>query len=187
MTGPQDSGAPASGPEHPEDDGAVRLLDAPVRLLGIAAGVALLAMLALIVGNILLRVAPWTSPFHGTVELVGLLAALVSGLALGAAQRNRAHVALDVVMARTPVRVQLLVGGLVAIASAVLFGLLAWRMWLYGMNLRDVGASTEAMRLEIWPVPVALAVGMAGLALALATDLSQAVRRLVSREPRSLW
>jgi TRAP-type transport system small permease protein len=103
------------------------------------------------------------------------------------AQRERAHVALDVVMSRTPVRVQLLVGGLVALASAILFGLLAWRMWLYGMNLRDVVASTEAMRLEIWPVPLALAAGMAGLALALVSDVSQAVRQLTSREPRTLW
>lgn len=161
------------------------LCDRAVRLLAFVAGAALLAMLALTVLNIALRA--FATPFYGTFEVVGLLAAVVSGLALGVAQRERAHVAIDLVMSRAPTRLQLVVGAAVTLASVALFAMLAQQMWLYGMNFKEVGARSETLRLEFWPVPLVVAVGAAGLVLALIADLSQILRQLRAGEPQNLW
>lgn len=162
-----------------------RLIDRVVRLLASLAGVTLLAMLALTVVNIAMRAL--ATAFYGTFELVGLLAAVVVGLSLGVAQRERAHVSIDLVMSRVPVRLQLVVGAVVTLASAALFVVVAHQLWLYGLNLRDSGTLSETMRLEFWPVPLVVAVGAAGLVLALLADLSQIVRQFRAEEPESIW
>lgn len=161
------------------------LCDRAVRLLAAVAGVTLLAMVAVTVLNIALRAV--ATPLYGTFEVVGWLAAVVGSLALGAAQRDRAHVTIDLVMSRVSVRMQLVVGAVVTLVSAALFALLAQQMWLYGMNFREVGARSDTLRLEYWPVPLVVAVGAAGLVLALVADLSQITRRLRTREPQGLW
>src|SRR5690606_42056557 len=99
-------------------------------------------MLLVTVGNIGLRIV--ASPYNGTYEIVTMLSVLVSGLALAEAQRHKSHIAIDIAMNRTPVRVQLLVGAVVTAVSAVLVGLLAQQLVSYGLNLRDQGAATEA-------------------------------------------
>jgi len=87
---------------------------------GLAAA-ALLLMVLVTVGNIGLRVA--ATPYNGTYEIVGMLSVLVSGLALAEAQRHKTHIAIDLVMSRRSVRVQLLVGAVVTAVSAVMFAL----------------------------------------------------------------
>lgn len=149
------------------------------------AGVALLAMLAITVGNMLLRAV--ASPIFGTFELVGLLAVAVNGLALGEAQRQKSNVSIDLVMSRTPMRVQLASGGLVTVVSVVLFSVVGWRLFVYAMNTRASGSRTESLRLEYWPVTLVLATGVVILVLALLADLSAIVRNLRSDEPEGIW
>ncbi|WP_298332022.1 TRAP transporter small permease [Haloactinopolyspora sp.] len=160
-------------------------IDAVTDALAGAAGVALLLMVALTVGNIALRQI--ATPYHGTFELVGLLAVLVNGLALAAAQRSRTHVAVDLFMTRRPVRVQLVVGAIITTIAAVLFVLLTQQLVSYSLNLRDEGAVTESLRMPFWPMALALAVGVAGLALALVADLLAIRRNLRSSTPEAIW
>jgi TRAP-type C4-dicarboxylate transport system permease small subunit len=151
---------------------------------GLAAA-ALLLMVLVTVGNIGLRVA--ATPYNGTYEIVGMLSVLVSGLALAEAQRHKTHIAIDLVMSRRSVRVQLLVGAVVTAVSAVMFALVAQELVSYGLNLRARGAATESLRLPYWPLSLALAAGVLVLALALVSDLLQIVRNLRSRNPESIW
>ncbi|AYY14996.1 TRAP transporter small permease [Actinobacteria bacterium YIM 96077] len=162
-----------------------RGVDTVTRSLAAIAGVVLLLMLVLTVGNIGLRLV--ASPYHGTFEIVGLLAVIVNGFALAEAQRSKSHIAIDLVMSRLSMRLQLYVGALVTAVSVVLFGLLAQQLVSYGMNLRDQGAVTESLRLPYWPFSLALAAGVAGLALALLNDLGAIRRSLRSSTPESIW
>lgn len=168
-----------------EASALTRSINAVTASLAAVAGVVLLMMLVLTVGNIVLRLV--ATPYHGTFEIVGLMAVLVNGLALGEAQRRRAHIAIDLVMTRFSTRTQLYVGAAVTIAGIVLFCLLAQQMVAYGLNLREQGAVTESLRLPFWPVSLALAVGVAGLVLALVNDLLTIRRNLRSQTPETIW
>ncbi|NDL60358.1 TRAP transporter small permease [Phytoactinopolyspora mesophila] len=160
-------------------------VDLVTKSLASVAGVVLLVMLSITVGNIGLRL--FATPYHGTFEVVGLLAVLVNGLALAEAQRSRSHIAIDLVMRRTSVRTQLYVGAMVTVISVVLFSLLAQQLTAYGLNLRDQGAVTDSLRLPFWPVSLVLAVGVAGLVLALLADLAAVRRNLRSANPETIW
>ncbi|WP_166345626.1 TRAP transporter small permease [Phytoactinopolyspora limicola] len=160
-------------------------IDMVTKALASVAGVVLLVMLTITVGNIGLRM--FATPYHGTFEVVGLLAVLVNGLALAEAQRSRSHIAVDLVMRRAPVRIQLYVGGVITLVAVVLFGLLAQQLTSYGLNLRDQGAVTDSLRLPFWPVALVLAAGVAGLMLALVNDLLVIRRNLRSDSPETIW
>ena len=150
---------------------------------GLAAA-ALLLMVLVTVGNIGLRVA--ATPYNGTYEIVGMLSVLVSGLALAEAQRHKTHIAIDLVMSRRSVRVQLLVGAVTTAVSAAMFVMLAQQLVSYGLNLRDRGAATESLRLPYWPLALALAAGILVLDHALVSDLVQIGRNLRSRTPKNI-
>lgn len=166
-------------------DADVAVVDKVAKALATVAGTALLLMLALTVGNIVLRLV--ATPYHGTFEIVGLLAVVVNGLALAAAQQAKSHIAIDLVMNRFSVRVQLYLGAIVSVVAIGLFVLLAQQLVSYGLNLRDQGAVTESLQLPFWPVALVLAAGVAGLALALVGDLLQIRRNLRSDCPEGIW
>lgn len=161
------------------------VVDKVAKALATVAGTALVLMLALTVGNIVLRLV--AAPYHGTFEIVGLLAVVVNGLALAAAQQSKSHIAIDLVMNRFSGRVQLYLGAAVTVVAIGLFVLLTQQLVSYGLNLRDQGAVTESLRLPFWPVALVLAAGVAGLALALVGDLLQIRRNLRSDTPEGIW
>lgn len=153
-------------------------------LAGVAAA-AVLLMLLVTVGNIALRL--FAEPFNGTFEIVGMLSVVVNGLALAEAQRHKSHIAIDLAIEKAPIRAQLVIGALVTVASAVMFFLLAQNLVSYGLNLRDVGSVSESLRLPYWPLALVLALGVAGLILALLSDLAQITRNLRSDTPEGIW
>lgn len=161
------------------------IVDKAANALAIVAGTALVLMLVLTVGNIVLRLV--AAPYHGTFEIVGLLAVVVNGLALAAAQQSKSHIAIDLVMNRYSGRIQLYLGAVVTVVAVGLFVLLTQQLVAYGLNLRDQGAVTESLRLPFWPVALVLAAGVAGLALALVGDLLQIRRNLRSDTPEGIW
>lgn len=161
------------------------IVDKVAKALATVAATALVLMLSLTVGNIVLRLV--ATPYHGTFEIVGLLAVVVNGLALAAAQQSKSHIAIDLVMNRFSVRVQLYLGAIVTVVAIGLFVLLTQQLVSYGLNLRDQGAVTESLQLPFWPVALLLAAGVAGLALALAGDLLQIRRNLRSDSPEGIW
>ncbi|WP_456598990.1 TRAP transporter small permease [Blastococcus sp. SYSU DS0616] len=175
------------GPDSGKTSGnkTTKALDGVSRGLAVIAAAVLLVMMILTVGNIGLRLV--ATPWYGTFELVSLLAVIVNGLALADAQRGRSHIAIDLFMNKTPVRVQLIVGGLITVVSIALFVLLAQQLVAYGMNLRNQGALTDSLRLPFWPFSLVLAVGVGGLVLALVSDVVQVGRNLRSSVPESIW
>lgn len=148
-------------------------------------GVALLAMLALTIVNMIMRLV--ATPFYGTVDLVSLLAVLVNGFALAEAQRHKAHVSIELVTTRLPMRAQLAIGAVTTLVSMVVFGLASWQLTAYASNLAAEGARTDSMGLPYWMVAMALAVGVAMLVLVLLRDLLLIGRQARRPEPEGIW
>lgn len=161
------------------------VIDRIITILAAIAAVAMLLMLVVTVGNIVLRLV--AEPYNGTFEVVGMLSVVVTGLALAEAQRTKSHIAIDLLIEKAPIRAQLVVGAVMTVISGVMFFLLAQRLVSYGLNLRDTGSVSESLRLPYWPLALVLAVGVAGLLLALVSDLAQIGRNLRSETPEGIW
>jgi TRAP-type C4-dicarboxylate transport system permease small subunit len=160
-------------------------IDRFITVLAGIAGAAVLVMLVVTVGNIALRLVG--EPYNGTFEVVGMLSVVVNGLALAEAQRHKAHIAIDLLVGKAPVRAQLVIGAVITVVSGVMFFLLAQNLVGYGLNLRDAGSVTESLRLPYWPLALVLALGVCGLVLALLNDLVQIGRNLRSDVPEGIW
>lgn len=151
------------------------------RSLARVAGVALLAIMLILVGNIVVRLV--ADPINGTFELVSMAAVVVFGLSIGYAQTQGSHASIDIVVKRWPKRVRVVVGGVVAAASAVLFVQLITSLVVYGTNQRDSGVATELLGLPTWPSVLAVAFGVAALVLALVADVAKAALAWASDDP----
>lgn len=150
------------------------------RILAAIAGGSLVAMMLVTVGNMIVRAV--YVPFGATSEVVGWLAAITTGFALGYAQINKAHVTIDLVVERFPKRVQSLVESIMLLLSMVFFSIATWQLILYGERLRKLGGLSETLRLPYYYFVYAVAIGLACLMLALAVDFLRKLQGVVSDE-----
>lgn len=155
------------------------------RAMAAVAGVALLAMLAVTVINMFARVV--ATPFFGVVDVISLLAVLVSGLALAEAQRHKTHVAIELVTTRFSMRVQLAIALVTTLLSIAIFSVAAWRLIGYAQNLADVNARTDSLGISYWPAAMLLALGIATLVLVLVRDLLLVRRQWGDPDPEGIW
>lgn len=156
------------------------------RVLAWLAGAGLVAMLVVIIGNYVLRL--FWQPLAGTFELVSLTAIIVGALALGEAQVYKAHVAIDIVTARLPKKVQLVVGAIVTVASIVLMIQVVLALTIYSSSMTSSGSATDFLKMPIGVIVWILVIGFAGLALALLGDLGRIVRAWRDRRPElDIW
>ncbi len=78
-------------------------------------------------------------PLFGSEEIVAFLAVLVVGFSLPYAHYQRSHIGIDLAVRVLPSRVRRLLSAVVESVAAVLFGLVAWRMFVYGQDLQVTG------------------------------------------------
>lgn len=126
----------------------VSLLRWVVTALGVAAGLAVVAMILVtcvdVIGRNLLR-----RPLPGTYDMVGLLGAIVITGALPYTTGVKGHVAIEFFFHKLSRRGRLIVDTLVRTISASMFVFLTWRFIQYGIALRASGEATPTLR---WPV-----------------------------------
>ncbi|MBZ9558560.1 MULTISPECIES: TRAP transporter small permease [unclassified Modicisalibacter] len=147
------------------------------RSLLVLAGAALLAMTLLVVANIVLRQV--SASFGGTTEVVGWLTAAVVSLSLAHAQSKKAHIELDLVVARLPRRLQTGVQALVLLASLAFFAMVAYQLWHYGLLAMQRDTVSQSLRLAIYPIIYLVAFGFSAFCLVLLTDLMACLTRRV--------
>lgn len=145
------------------------------RLLAAVAGIALIAMMFFTVTDMVLRGIG--RPLAGSYEMIGWLSATAVALSLGYAQRHQGHVAIDLVVTALPPRARAVVEMLVTVASLLLFSATGWYVAGYGLVLHETGSLSETLRAVVYPWVYLVALGCAGLALALLADLLRAVPR----------
>lgn len=163
-----------------------RFTDAVAKALAYVAGIAMLLLIVVLVGNAIRT--QLAAPFGATYEVVSALGVIVGGLALADAQVHKSHVAIDIVMTRAPKYLQLLIGTLVTGASIGLFVYLAQGLWAYASTQRAANAATDQLGIPVWLLITALLVGVIGLVLALIGDLGRIWRSARDRNPEvDIW
>ena len=134
------------------------------KLCGLVAGLALVAMMLLTVGDVLLRAA-FKVPVRGTLEIVELLLAWTFFLALPAVFLRDEHIVVDVVDGFAPLRVPLLKRLAEVLAVAVL-AVMGWQSWISARDtlvFGDVTSDLALPRILYW-IPVLT--GIIGAAVA---------------------
>jgi TRAP-type C4-dicarboxylate transport system permease small subunit len=162
---------PGNGPA--DNKGPLAVLEKAVggfnMLLAVLAGISLMCVIFLVVGNAVLR--EFTDPFAGTKELAGWLTAITAAFALGYAQMQKSHVDIDLLVKKFPPLVRNFVHFLMILISFVFFVFVGFGMIQYGFSMMESNTLSETMRVALYPYVFLTAIGFIGLCLALLVDM----------------
>ena len=149
-----------------------------VIFLGTVSGVLLLALTLVAVGNIVGRA--FGHPIPGTYEIVGWLAALSMGAGVAYTQVHRGHVNIDFLLNRAPVRLREGIQAIIYALSAVMFAVLVWKLYEYGLDKKESGSASMTLRAPVYPWIYAMAVVMAAMTGIVVCQLCGHVKRLIA-------
>jgi len=147
------------------------------------AGLALIAMMLVTVGEMVLRM--FGRPMAGTIEVIAWLAAVTTAFALGYTQINRGHVSIGLFINRLTPRIRALVNTLVYLVATILFAIITWHVFLHAGVLKQSGSLSETMKVIVYPWVYLTSLGCAGLTLALVVDFMKSCGRVFGRRMAS--
>lgn len=136
---------------------------------------ALLALVLLATANVGLRL--FHVPYAGTYELVSFLGALVTAGALAHTQRRKDHIVVDILSEKFPPLVKRFLDAVNFAVTSLLFGVVAWQVWVWGDKIRIGGELSETLKITYYPFVYAVAVGFGLLAAVLFVDLLKTIVR----------
>lgn len=139
------------------------------RLAGIIAGIILVFMILLTMGNIVLR-RIWV-PIRGTYEIMGFAGAVITALAMGFTQKRREHIHVDILVSRFPLGLKKAVFAVNNGLCTLFFLVTAWFVGRRGMTLLETGEVSETLRMAYYPFAFVVALGCFLLAAMLFIDL----------------
>ena len=137
-----------------------------------------MAMMLLVVGNILMRVA-WKS-IVGTYDYVQFIGAILVAFAIAYCAVRKGHISVELVVARFPERVQGIIGGITGILSLGIFGLITWQCVVFAGDAWRVGDTSMGTQVPIFPYIYGVAFGIALLCLVILFDLAKSLVKAVS-------
>lgn len=146
------------------------VLNAMERWLRNVAAACLMGM-ALVTGADIVCRWFWNSPILGSEEIVAFLAALTLGFSLPYAHSQGSNIGVELFYSRLSRRVRRRIKLCTDVLGAALFGLVAWRMFLYGANIARSGEVSMTLELPKHYIVHALGVGFTAFALVLAWDV----------------
>ena len=147
----------------PNQPGVLARLETAMK---VAAAFCLMAM-AVVTGVDVVGRGALNTPLYGSEEIVSILAVLALGFALPYAHSQGSHIGVEVVYQRLPRRARQVLRLVTDTAAAVLFAVVAWRMVLYGMSMRESGTVSMNLGLPVYWVVWALGLCFAVFALRL--------------------
>ncbi|MEJ2157959.1 MAG: TRAP transporter small permease [Desulfobacteraceae bacterium] len=147
--------------------------------LDVIAGVALVAMMVLVSGNVVVR-AVW-EPIMGTYEVTAFLAAMTISFALAHCAMNKGHIALTLFVDRLPRRLRAFLDVIVSVLGALLFMIMAWQVTKYAVHMKGTGEVSLTMEIPFYPFIFGVAFGLLMLALVSLVDLLKSLSRLFQK------
>jgi TRAP-type transport system small permease protein len=133
-----------------------------ILVLYVAAGVVLMVMTVIIVGNILGRVL-FQTPIFGTIEIAGLTGAIVVSISVILAERARRNIVVDVIATRFPRRMRAICDGITHLLSAGTLGILFWAMFKFSLDSLLGGEYTGTLGISPSPFQFIWAFCLLGL------------------------
>jgi len=126
------------------------------RFLNVIAGIALVFLMFLTLGDVILRL--FKRPIVGTYELVAFSGAIVIGFSLPLTTWLRAHIFVDFFVLKFSKQVQNAFNIATRCVVIFLFLLIAWNLIRYGIDLRKSGEVSATLRMPFYPIAYGVAV-----------------------------
>ena len=145
------------------------------KLLMIAGGAALLALVLLATSNVAFRIL--RVPASGTYEVVSFLGAIVTAGALAYTQKRKDHIVVDILSEKFPGPIKRALDGVNYAVTMVLFAVISWQTFVWGRKLWRAGELSETLKIAYYPFVFCVSVGFAALALTLFLDLVETFRK----------
>lgn len=157
-----------------------RAIEVICRIFNALAKICLVAMAALVAGNVICRMTP-IGPISGTFELTGYLCALLIAFALGHNQVIRGNIAVEFLVSRLSTKNQAAIDALVFSISATLCILICWRCVHEAIDMSRTGEVSPTLSIPFFPVFLGIALGCALLALVFLTDTFKSISRVLEK------
>ncbi len=114
------------------------------------AGWCLVAAVALIIGNILLRVL-FSRPFMGTYEFVGYIVSVVIAFSLANCAFRGGHIAVGFIFERFPGQVKKILGIAIHSISFLFITFLSWSVFRYAGSMAKSGEVSSTTEIPYFP------------------------------------
>ena len=139
-------------------------------------GAALTTMMLLTVADVIGRL--FKSPIFGSVELVGLLAVVVTAAALPYTHKVNGHVGVEILVGRLSQKGQLRLDLATRTLSLILFGLIAWQMFCYAGDMKATGEVSMDLEFPLYTIIYLLALGLLAFSATLLESLVLNIKAL---------
>jgi len=126
------------------------------RFLNLIAGIAITFVMALTVGDVILRT--FGKPIVGTYELVAFTGAVVIGFAVPMTSWIRGHIFVDFFVLKMTRPVQNIFNFVTRCVGTALFYLIGWNLLKMALDLQKSGEVSPTLQLPFYPVAYAIGV-----------------------------
>lgn len=167
---------------------AIEKVIKPVAKGGVYVAMAsLLIMVCLLVVDVITRNL-FRVAIPGTKELEEYLLVLVTFLGLSFAGLTKAHISVDLVMNKFPSWVQHVVATVTGSMSLLLWSLISWRTFVWGLSIAPTGLSSEALDIPRYPFVYIAAFGSLVFCFILITEILRSVDGAITEGgKKALW
>jgi TRAP-type transport system small permease protein len=146
--------------------------------LHLAASAILVVLLGWTVVHIVGRAA-FGAPVRGTVELTEIAVVALVYLGLARAERDDAHITVDLLFVKLGYRAQLIMRVVAGLIGAGVVAVLTWRLYLFSGQLDSGGYTTGILRIPLGPVALVGVVGATVFGLAILSNVAVSIRALI--------
>jgi TRAP-type C4-dicarboxylate transport system permease small subunit len=146
------------------------------------AGLAILAVMLLVVLNIILRVIPGVSPILGTYEYVGFLTVIVIGLAIAHCASQNGHIAVEFLMDKLPEKVKVKIDFFIHLVSILFLAFSSFQIAAYARTTILTGMVSPTTKTPFYPFIYVAALGVAVLCAVLLVRMIKLTRKVKINE-----
>ncbi len=133
-----------------------RALRALVLFLAVISGLCVLAIMLVTCADVILRLRWVNRPFVGAYDIVKIAGALTLATSLPYTTAVKGHVAIEYFFHKFNRCGRVVLDSIIRLMGMALFGFLAWRSVLYGLDFRRTGQVSQTLQLPVFWVPYAI-------------------------------
>jgi TRAP-type C4-dicarboxylate transport system permease small subunit len=121
----------------------------------------------------------WSLP--GTIDIIGLIGALVITFSIAQTHVYQRHVKVDFVLILLPKKVQIILNAFSSLFSLGLFMILIWTSVEYAFRIKASGELSQTLKLPLYPFIFSIALSCIPLCLLFICDFCKSIKELKSK------
>lgn len=157
-------------------EAVLSVVDKLINLVKRVGGAALVGMMVVTCVDVIFRA--FGSPIFGAVEIVSFMATMVLACAMPQTERENGHVGVDLFLRKASPKTQAVFQAATHLASAILFGLVAWQMFLYAASMKSSGEVSMSLEFPAFYLVYLVAVAFSVLSLVILVEFLYSLRQL---------